>query len=93
MMTHSQAEILALKALGWIVAQDELRPVFVGATGQGEADLAARAGEADFQAAVLDFLCMDDTWVIGFCDAEKIDYAGPMTARAVLAGPGAMHWT
>ena len=36
------AETFALTALGWLVAQPDLLPVFLGATGAEEADLRAR---------------------------------------------------
>jgi hypothetical protein len=87
------AETLALRALAWIAAQDDLLPVFLSATGAGEADLRARAGDPDFLAAVLDFLVMDDAWVIGFCEAQGIGHDMPMRARAALPGGETVHWT
>lgn len=92
-MQRESAETLALRALSWLVANDELLPVFLGATGSSAQDLRERAGEADFLASVLDFLTMDDAWVTAFCDAEGLAYHDPMQARAVLAGPAAMNWT
>lgn len=87
------AETLALRALAWLVANDELLPVFLSATGAGQDDLRARAGEAEFLVSVIDFLTMDDRWVVAFCDDAGVSYDQPMNARAVLAGPAAMHWT
>ena len=94
-MSYSQdaAETLALEALGWLVANDELLPVFLGATGASQDDLKARAGEAEFLGSVLDFLLMDDAWVIAFCDARGVSYETPMMARAALPGGARMHWT
>ena len=45
-LSPEAAETLALQALAWLVSNDELLPVFLGATGASEADLRARAGEA-----------------------------------------------
>ena len=87
------AETLALRALTWLVGNDELLPVFLGATGASEGDLRARAGEPEFLASVLDFLMMDDAWIVAFCDAQNLPYDQPMQARAALAGPADMHWT
>ncbi|MCE8526147.1 DUF3572 domain-containing protein [Ruegeria pomeroyi] len=86
------AETLALQALTWLVTNDELLPVFLGSTGADIGDLRARAGDRQFLASVLDFLTMDDAWVIAFCDEQGIAYDQPMQARAVLGG-GEMHWT
>jgi hypothetical protein len=37
---------------------------------------------------VLDFLLMDDAWVVAFCDAAGLPYEAPMRARAALPGGG-----
>ena len=87
------AETLALKALGWLAASDELMPVFLGSTGASLDDLRSRAGDAAFLGSVLDFLVMDDAWVIAFCDAEGIPYDRLMQARAALPGGQQVHWT
>jgi hypothetical protein len=87
------AETVALQALAWLVANDELLPVFLGATGAGVDDLRARAGEAEFLSSVLDFLMMDDAWVMAFCDAAGVAYETPMQARMSLPGGAQVHWT
>jgi len=68
-MQQNSAETIALQALGWLAGNDALLPVFLGATGASEADLRERATEPEFLGAVLDFLMMDDAWVVAFCDA------------------------
>ena len=87
------AETLALKALAWLAGNDELLPVFLGATGASEADLRAQASEPAFLGSVLDFLTMDDAWVVEFCDQAGIAYELPMLARMALPGGAQMHWT
>lgn len=87
------AETLALNALTWLVGQEDLLPVFLGASGASEQDLRARAGEPEFLGSVLDFLMMDDAWIIAFCDACSVRYDVPMQARAALPGGAHMHWT
>lgn len=87
------AEALALEVVAWIVAQDDLLPVFLGATGASESDLRQRVGDAEFLASVLDFLLMDDAWVVGFCDAAGHGYDRPMRARAELPGGQMVNWT
>jgi len=92
-MTQDQAETLALQALGWLAGNDELLPVFLGASGASLEDLKTRAAEPGFLLSVLDFLTMDDAWVMGFCDAHALPYAAPMQAREALPGGAQTHWT
>lgn len=87
------AETLALKALAWLAGQEELLSVFLGSTGASEDDLRNRATDPEFLGSVLDFLMMDDVWVVKFCDAHSMAYDNPMMARAALPGGAQMHWT
>lgn len=92
-MQQDFAETRALAILGWLAAQDELLPVFMGATGTSEADLRERAADPDFLASVLDFLLMDDKWVIDA--AEGTDHRPEELAqiRAGLPGGDLPNWT
>ncbi len=92
-MKQESAEEFALKALMWLVGNDELLPVFMGATGIGEDDLRERAGEPEFLASILDFLMMNDDWVIEFCDTQATPYDMPMRARQALPGGTDVSWT
>ncbi|MEI4263251.1 DUF3572 domain-containing protein [Roseovarius sp. D0-M9] len=91
--TRQSAETIALKCLGWLIGNDELMPVFMGATGAGEDDLRTGASDPVFLAAVLDFLMMNDEWVVEFCQAEGLDTEAPMQARVMLPGGQMEHWT
>jgi hypothetical protein len=92
-MTQESAETIGLGVLGWLAADDDLLPVFLGATGASEADLRVRAADPEFLGAVLDFLTMDDAWVTAFCDAQGLAYDAPMRARAALPGGAEVNWT
>lgn len=92
-MRQEHAETIAARALAWLANNDDLLPVFMGATGAGAEDIRARAGEADFLGSVLDFLMMDDAWVVGFCDDAGLAYDAPMQARLALPGGAQTHWT
>ena len=87
------AETLALNALAWLAGNEELMPVFMGATGASVDDLKERAGDSAFLASVLDFITMDDQWVISFCDSLNLDYSAPMMARQALPGGAEVNWT
>ena len=92
-MNAERAEIIAMQAMGWLVGNDELCPIFLGSTGGSEADLRARASDPDFQASVLEFITMDDAWVIAFCDSVGLAYDMPLRARYALPGTEQVNWT
>ncbi|MGY3439323.1 MULTISPECIES: DUF3572 domain-containing protein [unclassified Marinovum] len=91
--TRESAETLGLQALAWLVGEEDLIGVFLGASGVSEVDLRARANEPEFLGSVLDFLLMDDAWVIRFCDSNGLAYDRVMMARAALPGGEQVHWT
>lgn len=93
MISEESAETIALRALGWLAGKDDLLGVFMGATGASRDDLRERAGDADFLGSVLDFLMMDDAWVVEFCDQAGLEYHDPMQARATLPGGAQVNWT
>lgn len=92
-MNIENAQTIALQALAWIVASEEHCPIFLGATGGSVDDLRNRANDAEFQAAVLEFVTMDDSWVMAFCDSVGLDYDQPLRARYALPGAAEIHWT
>lgn len=92
-MQRESAETMALLALGWLSSNEELLPVFLGSTGASLADLKSSATDAEFLASVLDFLTMDDTWVMAFCESEGLQYEAPLAARRALPGGDLPDWT
>ena len=88
-----KSEILALKAVAWLVAHDDLCLVFLRATGASEVDLRTRIEDPEFLSSVLDFLLMDDAWVIAFCDQHNLAYDQIMRARCQMPGGEQVHWT
>ncbi|MFL4470621.1 DUF3572 domain-containing protein [Tateyamaria armeniaca] len=92
-MSQESAEVVGLKALGWMAGNEELLPVFLGATGASEADIRAGASDPAFLGALLDFIMMDDAWVKAFCDTASLAYDQPMYARTALPGGDQVHWT
>lgn len=92
-MTPQHAETLAIQALGWLAGNDDLWPVFLGSTGAAAEDMAGRATDPAFLASVLEFLTMDDAWVIAFCDTVGAAYDAPLRARYALPGAEKVEWT
>ncbi|MDG1128870.1 DUF3572 domain-containing protein [Seohaeicola saemankumensis] len=90
---QEKAEMLAIEALGWMAGNDEVLGQFMAASGASIDDLRAGAADPAFLGALLDFLMLEDAWVIAFCDAARQPYDAPMRARAALPGGAQMHWT
>ena len=92
-MSQESAETVGLQALGWLAGNEDLLPVFLGATGASEADVRSGASEPAFLGGLLDFLMMDDAWVMSFCDSISIPYDRLMQARHSLPGGEQVNWT
>ena len=91
--TQESAEVIALQVLAWLASDDELLPIFQGSSGASEDDVRAGARDAVFLGSVLDFIMMDDAWVVRCCDHLKIEYTSLMRARQCLPGGAQVNWT
>lgn len=69
-MKRAAAEIVALRALGWIAADEALTGGFLAASGAGAAEMRERAGDPEFLGFVLDFLLADEAALLAFCAAS-----------------------
>ena len=92
-LSEDAAQQVAVNAIVWLAGNDELLPVFMGSTGADEAAFREGVISPEFQASVLDFILMDDAWVVAFCDTEGLPYDRLMQARAVLPGGAQVNWT
>lgn len=91
--SRQSAEVLALQVLGWLVANDDLRPVFQGASGASDDAIKTGATDPVFLGSVLDFILMDDAWVVACCDSLGKPYDCLYTARQFLPGGEQVNWT
>lgn len=92
-LTRNAAETVALEVFTWLVANEDLLPVFLGTTGASQEDMRGAINDPDFLGSVLDFMMMDDAWVIGCCDALHLPYERLAQARMGLPGGEQRHWT
>jgi hypothetical protein len=92
-MTPERAEHIAISALAWLASNDELLPLFLGTSGAAAEDIRAQAENPAFLGSVLEFLTMDDAWVVAFCDLHALKYEEPLMARYALPGAQVVHWT
>jgi hypothetical protein len=93
MIGQETAEALALQALGYIAAQDDLLMQLLATTGATLGDLRAGAGDPAMLAAVVDFLLSDDALVADFARASGVPPDRLAEARAALPGGDIPHWT
>ena len=92
-MSQETAETLGLQCLSWLAGNEDLLPVFRSSTGASGSDLRDRALDPEFLGSVLDFVMMDDAWVIAFCDTLSLPYDRLVQARAALPGGATINWT
>lgn len=92
-MQRDTAEILALRALGWLAGSEVLLPGFLAASGLGLAELSTRARDPDLLGAVLDFLLSQDVWLIDCAAALGERPEVLLAARRALPGGEVPHWT
>lgn len=92
-MNAETAQTIALQALEWLVGNEEVCQLFLGSTGTSTQELRERATDAEFQASILEFITMDDSWVVTFCDSVNLTYDEPLRARYALPGAEQVHWT
>ena len=92
-MTSDDAEIYALKAANWLLSNQELLDLFMGSTGVSENTIKSDIQNTVFLVAVLDFLLLDDKWVMEACNAMKLQPELMQTARLFLPGGDQVNWT
>ena len=92
-MTIEEAEIYALKATDWLILKQDLLEVFMGSTGVSEITIKSEFHDQVFLAAVLDFLLLDDNWVIDVCQAIGLEPEAMAVVRQLLPGGEKVNWT
>lgn len=94
-MQQDSAEIFSIKALAWLGSDDDLLGTFLSASGASTDDLrqAALARDADFLGSVLDFILMNDEWVMNCADSLDVPPEHIAQARAALPGGQLPNWT
>ena len=92
-MTPEAAQVIAIKAVGWLVSNDELLPVFMASTGTSAEDLKASLEDISLLVSVMDFILMEDQWVLDFCDVAGFDPHKLQSVRHALPGGEMVHWT
>jgi hypothetical protein len=92
-MKQELAETTAIRALGWLVGDEALLDVFLGQSGASPDDLRRGATDPAFLASVLDFILMDDAWVVDCAMAIGLQPAQIVEIRQGLPGGDLPNWT
>ena len=92
-LSREAAELLGLRALGWIAARPDLAERFLVAAGASADEMRERAADPEFLGFVLDFLLADEGSLIEFAQEAGIPPDRPLRARAALPGGALPHWT
>ena len=91
-LERDRAETVALQALGWLAATEQL-DAFAAASGADLGAIRAAAGDPQLAGAVLDFVMADDPRARAFCEDHRLSAEDLLRARAVLPGGDHVHWT
>ena len=92
-MNKEIAETRALEVLTWVLSEDDLIQVFMGATGASQDDLRSNTLNHEFLISVLDFVLMDDNWVISCSKFMDIDPSQIKVIKMSLDGGQEVNWT
>lgn len=93
MNERDSAEVIALRALGWLVSDSEMIGAFLGATGLAQGDIGALTRDPVFLAGVIDFCLESDDRVLACTGALGLPPEALGQARRALPGGGDPHWT
>lgn len=92
-MQQEAVQSLALQAAAWLAGESDMLGHFLGATGMSVEDLRDRLEDPEFQAALLDFVLMDDSWVVNCATHCGIRPEDLLDLRRHLPGGDAPNWT
>jgi hypothetical protein len=87
------AETRALEVLTWVLSEDDLIQVFMSSTGASQNDLRSNTLSHEFLISILDFVLMDDGWVISCSKFLNIDPAEINIIKSSLDGGREVNWT
>lgn len=93
MMGSETAMDLALQAAAWMAADGERLVHFMGATGSSPDSLRAGLEDPQVLGSILDFILLDDQWVLQCAQAIACPPEALMGARQALPGGEQPHWT
>ena len=85
-ISHEEAEILAVRALGFLAEHQERVEGFVRMTGVAVDDLKDHVSDPGYLGAVLDYLLADEKYLLEFIERIGVAPELPYAARRKLEG-------
>lgn len=85
-MNIENAYIVGLKAITYIMSEEDLLSRFIALSGIGENEISERLQDQYFLSACLDFLLNNEKDLISFCDDSNISPKDPQEAVHILGG-------
>ena len=92
-MNKEIAETRALEVLTWVLSEDDLIQVFMSTTGASQDDLRSNTLNHELLVSILDFVLMDDSWVISCSKFMNIDPSQIQVIKMSLDGGHEVNWT
>lgn len=86
-LDRESAEVIAIRALGVIVADGDRLERFLALTGLDPAGIRQAAGDPHFLESVLDHVCADEALLVEIAREIAVKPEAFAQARAVIAGP------
>lgn len=86
-INRGEAEVIALKALGFLANEPERLGRFLALSGVDLADIRAAAQSTDFLAGLLNHLLQDESLLLTFTAEQELDPRLPALAAEALARP------
>lgn len=85
-VNRGEAEVIALKALGFLASEPERLSRFLALSGVDLADIGTVAENPDFLAGLLNHLLQDESLLLTFTAEQELDPRVPALAAAALGG-------
>lgn len=83
-MNHHQAENIAIAALQYLSVNETYLDHFLGNSGVDITQIKELAHSVDFQISILDFICLDESLLLSFCQSSDIQPNEPYRAFQYL---------
>lgn len=93
LMQQETAQTIALRAAAWMGLESDMLGHFLNASGMSANELKTRLTSPEVLSAVMDFIFLEDSWVIGCADYCKVAPETLMVVRQNLPGGDIPHWT
>ncbi len=92
-MNEEEAKSIALRALSYLVAEEDVLQRFMDLSGVDAADIRQRADDVEMLAGVLDFFLGFEPQLLQMCEATGLAADAPARARCRLFGGQFEEWS